>query len=91
MNKTVKFCLIEEIGNTNKLVGKHTNKQVDKQTNKQVNRQTNKQVDKQTNKQTNQKKTFHRKVNIYLMLTFLYSDLSYSNTVNNFRIQIVKV
>ena len=83
MNKTVKFCFIEEIGNTNKLVDRHTNKQVERQTNKQTN--------KQTKKQTNQKKTFHRKVNIYLMLTFLYSDLSYSNTVNNFRIQIVKV
>lgn len=85
MNKTVKFCFIEEIGNTNKLVGKHTNKQVAKQTNKQVNRQTNKQANK------SEKNIFHRKVNIYLILTFLYSDLSYSNTVNNFRIQIVKV
>lgn len=56
MNKTVKFCLIEEIGNTNKLVGKHTNKQVDKQTNKQVNRQTNKQVDKQTTRKQIRKK-----------------------------------
>ena len=42
MNKTVKFCFIEEIGNTNKLVDRHTNKQVERQTNKQTNKQANK-------------------------------------------------
>ena len=46
MNKTVKFCFIEEIGNTNKLVDRHTNKQVERQTNKQTNKQTSKQIRK---------------------------------------------